>query len=138
MSDMDKVAGQVPGIMQTAAEHMRKLAGQNVELVKRAEAAEHEVRLVKLARRMEQRGIEPSLGFDEKLAHLRSIEIGKIASLEQAVELAAGGFRLGRLEAEEKRASADFGTGGGELYRRGADGGDALEQFIESQHAYGG
>jgi len=131
MSDMNKVASQVPGVMGAAAQHLRKLAGQNVDLVKRAEVAEHEVRVMKVARRMDQRGLEPNLSFEEKTAMLREMDPEKLGSLEQAIELSAGGFRLGRVEAEEKRAST-----GSEFYSA-QSGTDSLEDFVTNQKAYG-
>lgn len=131
MSDMNKVASQVPGVMGAAAQHLRKMASQNVELVKRAEVAETEVRAMKIARRMDQRGLEPNLSFEEKTAMLRDMEPKKLGSLEQAIELTAGGFRLGKVEPqEEKRASA------GELYSAGEAGSDTLEDFVTTQKAY--
>ena len=135
MSDgTDKVAGQVPGVMNAAAQHLRKMAGKNVELSKRAEAAEHEVRVMKIARRMEQRGLEPGLAFEEKIAALRDLEPVKLSHMEQAIELAAGGFHLGHVEEkrEEKRASH-----GGELYATGDGGSDLLEDFVVTQRAFG-
>ena len=136
MSDknMDKVAGQVPGVMGAAAQHLRKMAGQNIELVKRAEVAEHEVKVMKIARRMDQRGLEPNLSFEEKTAMLRDMDPEKLGSLEQAIELTAGGFRLGHVEQpEEKRASRS----GGEMYGSTEAGSDMLEDFVTNQKAYG-
>lgn len=132
MSDMDKVAGQVPGIMQEAAQHMRKLASQNAELVQERDALEHENRLMKIARRMEIRGLESGLSFEEKVAKLQDVPAEKLAATEQAIELAAGGFRLGTIDPSqgsgEKRA-------GGELYKK-SEAGDDLENFVSGMSAY--
>jgi hypothetical protein len=132
MSDMDKVAGQVPGIMHEAAQHMRKLAEENVSLVGERDALAHEVRLLKIARRMEQRGIEPNLSFEEKVAKLQEVPVEKLAATEQAIELTAGGFKLGHVEQPqgEKRASR------GELYSSDESGGDELESFVSTMSAY--
>jgi len=132
MSNMEKVAHEVPGIMQAASQHLVKLAGKNVELVKRAEAAEHETRVMKLARRMEIRGLHTNLSFEEKVAQLSEVPIDKLATMEQAVEMAAGGVRLGKVaeasDTSSKVASNyDMSSGGS------AD--DELESFIESQAA---
>lgn len=128
MSDMEKVAHEVPAMMQAASQHLVKLAGQNVELVKRAESAEHENRVMKLARRMDLRGLHPNLSFEEKVAQLMEVPLDKLATMEQAVEMAAGGVRLGKVaeaaDTGSKTASFD-----------GPVGRDELEDFIESQAA---
>lgn len=126
MSDMKKVAGEVPMVMQTAAQHLRKLASSNRDLVKRASAAEKELLLMKLARRMEQRGIQPELDFDEKVAALSELSEDKLASFEQAIEMAAGGARLGSIENPEKRASHGERSGSS----------DELEDFVTTQGAF--
>lgn len=128
MSNMEKVAAEVPAIMQAASQHLVKLAGQNVELSKRANAAEHENRVMKLARRMEIRGLHPNLDFESKVAQLMEIPVEKLATMEQAVEMAAGGVRLAKVaetEAGDKLASHDH-SGPSD---------DELESFIESQAA---
>ncbi len=134
--ELMKLAGDVPGILSAAAQHMRKLSTQNVEAVKRASAAEHELRLMKLARRMEVRGLEPNLSYEEKVAGLREIPAKKIASLEEAVELAAGGFSLGRVTNSDD-SGQKTASDGGELYHSNTGGGDDLEEFVISQQAYG-
>lgn len=139
MSDkdnMEKVAAQIPDMQDAAAAHLEKVAGQNVQLVKRAESAEHELRLMKMARRMEERHVLPDLSFDEKIAKLQEVPLDKLASMEQAIEMTAGGVRLGTVERADdgeptKRASGTTG----ETYQRGPDGSDELESFIEAQEA---
>lgn len=128
MADMEKVAHEVPAIMQAASQHLVKLAGQNVELVKRAESAEHELRVMKLARRMDVRGLHPNLSYEDKVAQLMEIPEEKLATMEQAVEMAAGGVRLAKVaETDTGSKTASFDGAG--------NGGDELEDFIESQAA---
>jgi|NOAtaT_6_FD_contig_71_168328_length_2369_multi_3_in_0_out_0_2 hypothetical protein len=129
---MTKVAGQVPGVLHEAAQHMRKLAEANVGLAEENDGLRHELRTMKLARRMEVRGIEPALDFESKVAKIAQLPVTKLAAVEEAVELTAGGFRLGHVEQPqtgEKRASS------GELYSAG-DSGDVLEGFVETMSAY--
>ena len=124
MNDTEKVAHEVPGIMQAASQHLVKLANTNVELVKRADDMEHELRAMKLARRMEIRGLHPNLSYEEKVAQLLEVPLSKLATTEQAVEMAAGGVRLGKVaEAETSKVST------------GESKADELEDFIESQAA---
>ena len=136
MSDeSSKIASQTPQLMQMAAQHMRKMAADNVDLLKENEALQHENRVMKIARRLEQRGLETSLSFEEKVAKLQDLPVEKLASFEAAVELAAGGVSLGRVapqDGDEKRASM------GETYRTNSSGSDELEDFVMSQGAYGG
>jgi hypothetical protein len=137
MSDQtQKLAGDVPGILAASAQHMRKLAGHNVELLKRAEAAEHELRLMKLARRMEARGLEPSLSLEEKLASLRDVPATKLDHVEGAVELTAGGFSLGRVSSSDEGGTKTAGSSS-ELYHSNEGGSDDLEEFVTSQQAFG-
>jgi len=133
MSELMKLAGDAPGILAAGAQHMRALSTQNVELLKRAGSAETELRLMKLARRMEVRGMEPNLSFEEKVAGLREIPAEKLGSMEEAVEIAAGGVSLGRVASEEDNGRKVAST---ELYH--SDGGvDDLEEFVLSGQAYG-
>lgn len=124
MPDIKKIASQVPAVLQESAQHMRKLSEDNANLVQENDELRHELRLVKLARRMEERGLEPSLDFDEKVATLRGFDRSKLASFEQAVEITAGGFALGRLEHPDDKTASDSG------------GGDPLENFVLSHQAY--
>ncbi len=116
----------VPGVMKIASAHMRKLATQNATLHSENKKLASEVKLVKIARRMEIRGIQPHLSFEEKLAGLASLDETKLASIEQAIELAAGGFNLGTVhQPEEGQKTASH---------RGAD---DLDAFVSSQQALG-
>lgn len=130
---MTKVAGQIPGVLHEASQHMRKIAEENVTLVEENDALRRELTNMKLARRMEQRGLEPALSFDEKVAKVAEMPGEKLASLEGAIEMAAGGFRLGTVQEQpqdgEKRAAK------GELYHA-QEGGDDLDGFVEAMSAY--
>ena len=85
---------------------------------------------------MEVRGIEPNLSFEDKVAKLGDIPEEKLASMEQAIELAAGGVRLGTVGSVQ--TDTDGKTAGrGELYKGESDGSDTLDNFIESQGAFG-
>ena len=142
MSDeaLTKLAGDVPGVLAASAQHMRKLATANVSLVKRASAAEHELRLMKLARRMEVRGLEPNLSFEEKVAGLQEVSTDKLAVLEQSVELSAGGFNLARVAGPDDTGSGSRKVASattGELYSTNDNGADDLDEFVLSQQAFG-
>lgn len=110
-------------IVRESATHMEKMASELASMSKRAGDAEHELQCMKLARRMEQRGIEAELDFEEKVAKLMPLNSTKLASMENAVEIAAGGFRLGappeKVAAEEQGSSRD-----------------ELENWVSSNRAY--
>lgn len=129
MSEMTKVAGQVPGIMQEAAQHMRKLAEDNTMLVQERNALQHQLLCEKIAQRMAERGIESELDHRGKVAKLTSLEPSKLATMEQAIELAGGSFRLGRVEEADKAASDSS-------FVRSDAGSDDLDNFLASNAAY--
>ena len=120
-----KLAGDLQGVLRTSSDHMTKMANANAELLAINQAQEHELKAMKLARRMEQRGIEPGTDFEMKVANLLQTPLEKLATMEQAVELATGGFRLGQVQAEDTTQ-----VGGGERPL------DDLDSFILSQAAY--
>jgi len=109
---MEKSAGQqVPEILGAARTHLIKLSNSNVKLAEERDAARHELHVMKVALRMEERGLDPTTTFDEKVAALRAMPAPKLASTEDAVEIAAGGVRLTKLsEAQEAGSAATTST----------------------------
>ena len=105
MDPMQKIASEAPAILLEGARVTKKLAQDNVELQEQNEALGHELTIHKLAMRMQERGLEPALSLDEKVAMLRSVEATKLAGIEAAVEMSAGGFKLATLHSEEETVS---------------------------------
>jgi hypothetical protein len=103
---------------------MRKIAADNAELNETNAELSKENQAMKLARRMEQRGLEPGLDFEAKVAHIMSMDQAKIATFEQAIEMAHSGFSLGAADTEDKTAAG------------GSSDGDVLSNFITSQAAF--
>lgn len=99
--DLTKIASDAPAVLLEGARVTRKLAQDNMELVERADALEKELTIHKLAMRMQERGLEPALSIEEKIAMLRSVEPVKLAGIEAAVEMSAGGFKLATLREED-------------------------------------
>lgn len=130
---MNKLAHQIPGILHASAEHLTKLASDNAALLDENEALRHELRVIKLAQRMTERGLDPALSLEDKVASLRDFGDTKLASLESAVELVAGGFSLGSVS----RTDETLGTvkKAGQLYPY-ADGEDPLDNFVLSGSSY--
>jgi hypothetical protein len=120
---INKLAGDLQGVLRASAEHLVKLANSNAELLATTQSQEHELKAYKLARRMEQRGLSPDLDFEQKVAKLLETPVEKLATFEQAVELASSEFRLGSVELDEKVAEGGSPT-------------DELSSYIMSQQAY--
>lgn len=132
MGDMNKLASKVPAILAEASAHLRKTASRLVEVENENTRLRHELRITKIAQRMEERGLDPALNLDQKISHLSDVDPGKFDALEQAVELSAGGFKLGSLEEPENN-----NVEGDPSELGSADHHDALDAFILSGRALG-
>lgn len=117
-------AEQMPGLLKESAELVQKLASSNEELLDRNAQLEKELRLIKIAHRMDERGLEPTLSPTEKVAALAELDEQKLLGIEAACELSGPGFTLGTLKSEA----------GGET-RKVATAED-LDNFILSNEAF--
>jgi hypothetical protein len=133
MSNMDKLASQVPAVLAEASAHLRKTASRLVEVETENTALRHELRITKLAQRMEARGLEQTLNLGQKMAHLKEVDPTKLDALEHAVELSAGGFKLGSLE----EPSGDNSVEDVQSELGSAAHHEALDTFILSGRALG-
>lgn len=116
-----KLAGNdIPGVLREAASHLTKIAAENVALEERATSAETEVRLMKIARRMEERHLDTNLSFEEKVAQLRGYTAQKLASVEAGIEFVTNGASLGTVG--DAKTATD---------------GASIDDFILSGAAYG-
>lgn len=123
--DMQKLAGDLQGVLLTSAEHLQKMAASQAELIAVNAQQSHELQAYKIARRMEQRGLESDLDYEAKVAKLLEMPTEKLATMEQAIEFVPGGFRLGTVQADDKMASGESTSSA-----------DPLDAFISSQAAY--
>lgn len=123
--DLQKLAGNVPEVLRASSQHLVKMAKSHADLLAVSKQQGHELQAYKLARRMEQRGLSPELDFEQKVAKLLETPQEKLATYEQAVELAASGFRLGSVARDEP---LEMGETGGVT--------DPLDAFIRSNGAY--
>ncbi len=96
---------QIPEILSAARGHLVKLSSANVKLAQERDAACHELHAIKVAMRMDERGLDQNLTVAEKIAGLRGLSPEKLSSLEQAVELAAGGVSLTKLSEADAEPS---------------------------------
>lgn len=115
--DLSKIASAAPAVLLEGARLTRKLAQDNIDLQERNDALERELTIHKLAMRMQERDLESELSIEEKVAKLREVDSTKLASIEAAVEMSHGGFKLGSLKIEEELISqpANQNKSSGEL-----------------------
>lgn len=84
------------GLLKQAGAAIRTLTSKNQELQEKLAAKDKEERVVKIARTMEENGLNGETTFEEKVAMLR--EAPNLDVTEEAVKLAApqaAGFDLG-------------------------------------------
>lgn len=117
MSDdkFTKLANDTPAILREAGAVMRKVAQANIVLEKKASDLERENRAMKLARRMEIRGVEDDLTFEEKVAKILELPETKLAAFEAGIEFAASGARLGAVQSAEDAKLAASGSMAGRI-----------------------
>lgn len=122
--EMKKFAAtEVPGILKTAAEQVRKQASTILDLTRERDGLNHELRAFKLAHRITERGLDDHLSFEQKVAKVKDLDQEKLAGLEAIIEGVGGNFSLGHIE-EEKTASEE-----------GENSAEALTQFILNGNA---
>lgn len=107
MDSIQKIASETPAVLLEGARLTKKLAKDNIDLLEQNEALTRDLTIHKLAMRMHERGLEPALSLEEKIAMLRSVEPTKLAGIEAAVEMQPGGFKLATLHIEEEVSSRD-------------------------------
>lgn len=133
MSNMNKLASKVPAILAEASAHLRKTASRLVEVEGENTRLRHELRITKIAHRMEERGLDPALNLEAKIAQLHEVAEKRFDALEQAIELSPGGFKLGSLEEPEETDSVE----GVPSELGSAAHHNALDAFIVSGRALG-
>jgi len=130
-TSMDKVAAQIPTMVTEARDHLRKMAHSLVTEREKRSAVERELRLHKIARRLEERRIDDELSFEQKLNKLASLKSKKLDTFETALELSPGGFKLGALQENDSNNNAGGEDGQGSQAR------SDLDAWIASGAAYG-
>lgn len=130
----EKIAQHIPELLHQASSTMKKLASDNQELLDENATLRHELRIRDLATRMDERNLESGLSTGEKVASLRELDPTKLAALEAAVELTAGGFHLGDLRTPEDTGGTQKKAGQSYPYNESDD---PLDAFINSGAAYG-
>lgn len=123
-NDLEK---DVPQVLALSAQHMRKMAHDNTALTQKNAQLALELRLHKIAMRMEERNLDADVPLAEKVAKLRDIPEEKLGSFEQALELGVGGYKLGSIESSELNESEGASSSAHQ----------DLDAFIRSGAAFG-
>lgn len=85
---MQKISSRdAAALLKQAGAAITTLVDENRKLKKEAADRERDVRVVKLARTMEEKGLMEEHDLEEKVAHLRKVE--NLEVTEEAVKLAA-------------------------------------------------
>ena len=85
---MQKISStDAASLLKQAGGAIRDLTTENQDLREKIARREHDARVVKLARDMEEKGLADDLSLAEKVAHLRKTQDLNVT--EQAVKLAA-------------------------------------------------
>lgn len=116
---MEKISqAQAGEMMKVAAEGLRTLSAENQELKEKLSHYERKDHAEKIATLMEEKGIEPELSFQEKVAGL--LKRDNLSVIEEAVGFSAPQMKLASVH-DDARVESD---GGGE-----SDGSSAAQQF---------
>ena len=90
---MDKISNvQLGQMMKVAASSIRTLSEENQQLKEKVAQFEHQVHVEKVASLMEEKGLQPELSFDEKVAALSQKD--NLDVIEEAVGLSAPQLKL--------------------------------------------
>jgi hypothetical protein len=94
MMDKKAALAQVPALLKEAASHMKAQSTKLAELTESYETVTHELKAMKLAQRMVERGLDPESTWADKVASLKGMSSEKLATMEQAIELAQAPLSL--------------------------------------------
>lgn len=94
MMDKKAALAQVPALLKEAASHMKAQSTKLAELTESYEVVTHELKAMKLAQRMVERGLDPESTWADKVASLKGMSSEKLATMEQAIELAQAPLSL--------------------------------------------
>ena len=85
---LEKISSKdAAGLLKQAGSAIRSLVDENRELKQKLAAQAREDRVIKIAREMEEKGLNSELDFEEKVASLR--EAQNLDVTEEAIKLAA-------------------------------------------------
>jgi len=122
---MEKIAlTKAAEVLRNTSAVLRQLSTKYDELLQKVAAYELDDRCRKLATAMVEKGLEPQLSFEEKVAQLKEADAqGKLDAVEQAVEL-----------------TADQGVGLAKVAEAAAEGGGGSPQGVHPfvSHILGG
>jgi hypothetical protein len=98
---------QIGQMMKVAAHSIRLLSEENQRLREKVAQFEHRARVEKVASLMEEKGLQPELSFEEKVAVLSQKD--NLDVIEEAVNLSAPQFKLASVD-EGGRVTVEGGS----------------------------
>jgi hypothetical protein len=105
---MDKISNvQIGQMMKVAAHSIRLLSEENQQLREKVAQFEHRARVEKVASLMEEKGLQPELSFEEKVAALSQKD--NLDVIEEAVGLSAPQLKLASVH-EGGRVTVEGGS----------------------------
>lgn len=85
---MHKISSKdAQALLKQAGGAIRTLASENAKLKDKLASNERDMRVVKLAREMEEKGLSSEMSLEEKVAHLRKVK--NLDVTEEAVKIAS-------------------------------------------------
>ena len=96
-------------MMKVAAENVRALSQENQELKTKVAHYEKRARAEQIAARMEEKGLEPELTMQDKIAGL--LKRDDLSVVEEAVSMSASQMKLASVSGDERVAVEGDDTG---------------------------
>lgn len=109
---MNKTAqAQAGQMMKLAAENIRALSEENQDLKTKVAHYEKKERAEKIASKMEQKGLEPELSMEDKIAGL--LKRDDLSVVEEAVSMSAPQMKLASVHDGDMRVAVEGDETGG-------------------------
>lgn len=104
-------AAQAGQMMKLAAENLRALSEENQELKTKVAHFEKKERVEKLASKMEEKGLQPDVSLQDKIASLMKRD--DISVVEEAVSMSAPQMKLASVHDGDMRVAVEGDETGG-------------------------
>lgn len=109
---MNKTSSAQAGqMMKLAAENLRALSEENQDLKTKVSHYEKKERAEKIASKMEEKGLEPELSLQDKIAGL--LKRDDLSVVEEAVSMSAPQMKLASVSNDGERVAVEGDDSGG-------------------------
>lgn len=93
---------KLPMLLKEASQHLATTSAKLAELTEEHKTAVHQIKAMKLAQRMTERGFDPETSWEQKVASLQAMTDEKLATMEQAIELAQAPLSLPKVANQDQ------------------------------------